>query len=97
MHEKTGLNLYNNTGKEKKRGSDSVVEQKPHIPSENESQETTQDATKYVDYTTIADRLRMVIRSYFCNPNCVKPVYGVLTFSLSLKTWLIKGHTLENK
>ena len=47
---------------------------------------TTQNATKNFDYTTIADRLRTVIWSNDNRPTgVVKPVYGILTFPLTVK------------
>ena len=55
------------------------------------------NATKNVDYTTIADRLRTVSRDNDSHPTgVVKPVYGIQTFPLTTKAVLSKGHTSKN-
>ena len=47
---------------------------------------TTKNATKNVDYTGIADRLRKVSWSNVSQPTgVVQPVYGITTFPLSAK------------
>ena len=59
---------------------------KAAIPSENESQEKTQNATRIFDYTTIADRMRTVSWRNFCHQTgVVKPVYRIPTFPLTSK------------
>ena len=66
--------------------SDPVLYNKNPIPSENESQETTQGRLQKFDNTTIADRLRAVRWSnYYHQTGMVKPVYGIPTFPLTTK------------
>ena len=64
---------------------------KAPIPSENESQDTTQWRHENFDYTRIADRLR-VVSIYCCPTGVVKLVYGIPTFPLATKAVLLKCH-----
>ena len=60
---------------------------KPPIPTEHsKTNGQHKNATKNVDYTTNADRLRTVSWSFNSHPTCVvKPVYGYPTFPLTAK------------
>ena len=54
--------------------------------------DNAKNATKNVDYTTIADRLRTVSWSNDSHPTgVVKPVYGIPTFQLTAKAAYSKG------
>ena len=54
------------------------------------------NATKNVDYTMIADRLRTVSWSNSSHPTgMVKPVYERSTFPLTATAVLSKGHTFK--
>ena len=67
--------------KRKRKRSDSVLWQKPlHRQKTPKSNLTTQNATKNVDYRTIADRLRTVNWGNDSHPTgVVKPVNGIPT------------------
>ena len=53
--------------------------------------------TKNFNYTTIADRLRMVIWGNNSDPtDVVKSIYGILTFPLTATPVKSKGHTFKN-
>ena len=72
--------------KRKRKRSDSVLWQKPLHPQKNKkkSNDTTPNATKNFDYTTIADRLRTVSWDNDSNPiGVVKPTNGIPTFPLT--------------
>ena len=61
---------------------------KAAIPTEKskKQRDNTKNATKNLDYTTIADRLRTVSWSNNCHhTGVVKPVYELLTFPLTAK------------
>ena len=59
--------------------------------------DTTKNATKNFDYTTIADRLGTVSWGNDSHPTgVVKPVYGIPTFPLTPKTVYTKGHRFKN-
>ena len=54
------------------------------------------NAPKNFDHTTIADRLRTVSWSNDGYPtDAVKPVNGIITFQLTAKAVLSKGHTFK--
>ena len=59
----------------------------PTPPKKSKKQrDNTKNATKYFDYTTIADRLRTVSWDNDSHPTgVVKPVYGIPTFPLTAK------------
>ena len=68
-------------------------------PTEKSKQQrvNTTNATKKVDYTTIADRLRTVSWGNESHPaDVVKPVYRIPTFPLTAKAVKSKGHTFKN-
>ena len=73
--------------KRKRKRSDSVLWQKPLHRKKNPKKTTWQhkNATKNIDYTTIADRLRAVSWGNDSHQTgVVKPVYGIQTFPLNL-------------
>ena len=71
----------------KRKGSDSVLWQKPLHPLKNpKSNVTTQKMYQNFDYTTITDRLRTVSWGNDSDPTgVVKTVYGIPTFPLTAK------------
>ena len=73
--------------KSKRKGSDSVLWQKPLHPQKNEKATWQhKNAARKFDYTTIADRLRAVGWSNDSHPTgVVKPVYGILIYPLIVK------------
>ena len=84
--------------KGKRRRSDSVLWQKPLHPQKSpKSNVTTEKRQQNLDYTTIADRLRMVSWSNSSHPTGeVKPAYERSTFTLTATAVLSKGHTFKN-
>ena len=55
------------------------------------------NATKNLDYITIADRLRTVRWGNNSHPTgVVKPVYGIQIFQLTATAVLSRGHTFKN-
>ena len=84
----------------KRKRSNSVQWQKPiHRQKSPKSNVTTtrKNATKNLDYRTIADRLRTFSWGNDSHPTGgVYPVYGIPTFPLIAKDVLSKGHTFKN-
>ena len=79
--------------------SDSVLWKSPYIKKKplQKVKWRHKNATKNFDYTTIADRLRMIRWSDDGNQTgLIKPVYGIPTFPLNATAQWSKGHTLQN-
>ena len=70
---------------------------KTNPPTHTEKSHKQHKKHQNFDYTTIADRLRTVsLRNNSYPTGVVKPFYGILTFPLTTKAVLSKGHTLKN-
>ena len=82
--------------KRKRKRPDSVVRHKPVHPQTNPKGNMTTQKRHQKHYTTIADRLRAASLSNDSHPTGVmKPVYAILTFTLTATAMLSKGHTLK--
>ena len=80
----------------KRTGSDSVLMTKNDFLQKIQ-QPIYKDTTKHVNYTTIADRLRIVSWSNNNHPTGVdKQVYGYPTIPLMTKAVQSKGHTFND-
>ena len=83
--------------KRKRKRSDSVLWQKPLHPQKSKSNGTTQNDTKNLDYTTIAERFRTVSSSNNSNPTgVIKLVYERSTSPLTATAVWSIGNTFKN-